>query len=296
MRYIEKIREKLNEYLKGNYDDIVEISNEKYSSDYSVVCFKLIKSLGKDLNDITSELSEYISTLDFVSNVEIIGGYINIYIKKEEMISSVLDSGLEIPNDIKKKNGSKTILVEYSSPNIAKEFHIGHLKTTLIGAYIYRLNKYLGYNTIGINHLGDYGTQFGKMIEGYLLWKDEYDFSKDPISKFNEIYVRINKLCSEDDVVLEKCRDNFKRLENKDPEMVRIWQHFVDISLSEFNKIYNILGVSFDEIRGESKYSDDLKNIMQQLEEKGLIKESQGAKVVDLEKDNLRHSYNTKIK
>ena len=136
---------------------------------------------------------------------------------------------------------NKTILVEYSSPNIAKPFHIGHLRTTVIGAALYNIYKYLGYNTIGINHLGDYGTQFGKLIEGYKRWGNEYNLDENPIEELMKIYVRINELCKEDETVLENCRENFKLLEQKDPYCTELWERFKDLSLKEFQKIYDML-------------------------------------------------------
>lgn len=274
-------------------NEIVEESNENFDSDYSIVCFKLAKEFKKSPLEIAEELKQLFIGISEISYVENISGYINIYLNKEILVNELINEfeqnreSFGINKEEKNNNSKKTILVEYSSPNIAKEFHIGHLKTTLIGAYLYRLNKYLGYNTIGINHLGDYGTQFGKLIEGYNLWKDEYDLNENPIEKLTEIYIRINELCNNDEEVLNKCRDNFKKLEEGEKEIVEIWQNFVDLSLKEFNKIYKKLNIKFDEIKGESTYSNDMIKVVQKLEEKGLIKISQGAKIVDLEKEGL---------
>lgn len=184
------------------------------------------------------------------------------------------------------ENG-KNVIVEYSSPNIAKPFHIGHLRNTVIGAALYRIYKFLGYNTTGINHLGDYGTQFGKMIEGYKRWGAEYDFESNPIDECMNIYVRINNLCKEDESVLEKCRENFKKIEEKDPEYVAIWNKFKDLSLKEFQRIYDLLGVEFDSLNGEAFYSDKMDEVVEKIETKGVLKDSEGAKIVDLEDKNL---------
>ena len=273
--------------------DILEESNENFDSDYSVVCFKFAKDLKKSPIDIAEELKQFFINIPEIEYVRSVSGYINIYINKENLIKEVINEfeknkeNFGVTELEKKENSNKTILVEFSSPNIAKEFHIGHLKTTLIGAYLYRLNKFLGYNTISINHLGDYGTQFGKLIEGYNLWKDEYDLNNEPIKKLTEIYIRINDLCKKNESVLEKCRDNFKKLEDGDIQIIKIWQYFVDISLKEFNKIYKKLNVHFDEIRGESAYSSKMLKVVAELEEKQLLTESQGAKIIDLEEEGL---------
>lgn len=273
--------------------EIVEESNEKFDSDYSIVCFKLAKEFSKAPQEIANELKEYFLNIDEFEKVEVVSGYINISIAKEELAKEVIDEFAKrndkygVTEKEEKENSNKTILVEFSSPNIAKEFHIGHLKTTLIGAYLHRLNKFLGYNAIALNHLGDYGTQFGKLVEGYNLWKDEYDFNENPIQKLTDIYIRINTLCDENPEVMEKCRDNFKKLEQGDPEIRATWQKFVDLSLNEFQKTYKKLNVKFDEIRGESEYSDSMPNVIKALEDSGYIKESQGAKVIDLEEYGL---------
>ena len=181
----------------------------------------------------------------------------------------------------------KNIVIDYSGPNIAKQFHIGHLRSTVIGGALYNIYKYLGYNTIGINHLGDYGTQFGKLIEGYRLWGEEYDIEKDPINQLTQIYVRINNLCKEDETVLNACRDNFKKLEDGDEYCTKIWSKFRELSLKEFNKVYELLGSKFDSWNGEAFYSDKMGEIIKNLENTGNLKKSQGAKIVDLEKNGI---------
>ena len=162
------------------------------------------------------------------------------------------------------------------------------MRTTLIGHAFYNIYKYLGYNTVGINHLGDYGSQFGKLIEGYKLWGNEYDLSTDAIDKLVEIYVKINALCEEDEEVLNRCRENFKKLEEKDPEYVALWEKFRDLSLEEFNKTYDKLGIKFDSIKGEASYSDGIDEVVNILEKNNKITISEGAKIVDLEEDGIK--------
>ncbi len=266
-------------------ESYIEIPSNKEMGDYSLPCFKLAKELRKAPQMIANELKEKI-TLDenIISKVEVVNGYLNFYINPIAVIKTVFE---EI-NDKKEQYGSseigkgKNIVVEYSSPNIAKPFHIGHLRTTLIGSALYKIYKYLGYNTIGVNHLGDYGTQFGKMIEAYKMWGNEYDLTVDPINKMVDMYVRINDLCKKDETVLEKCRENFRLLEAGDKYCTDLWNKFKDLSMQEFNKIYNILDVKFDSYNGEAFYADKMDYIIKTLESKGVVTESEGAKIVDL--------------
>lgn len=280
-------------------DSLIEESSSHVSSDYSITCFKLAKDLkenpAKIAEDLNIKLNIKIKELEekneecIIEKNENLSGYVNLWIKKEIYIKEVLDSldekGMFFGKGEKKK---EKVLVEYSSPNIAKEFHIGHLKTTLIGEMLYRLYKYSGDDVVAINHLGDYGTQFGKLIEGYLRWKDEYSFKENALEDLNNIYVRISNLCKEDEEVLEKCRDNFKKLEDGDPEYVKIWKEFVNLSLEEFFKVYDILNVSFDEIKGEASYSEDMLKVVDMLEKKELLKDSEGAKIIDFNDDKLK--------
>ena len=208
----------------------------------------------------------------------------NFFVKKDLLVKEVLSQIANKENYGQSSIGSgKNIVIDYSAPNIAKPFHIGHLRTTLIGNALYRVYKYLGYNTTGINHLGDYGTQFGKMIEAYKMWGEEYNLEEDPINKMMDMYVRINALCKEDEQVLEKCRENFKLLESGDKYCVDLWNKFKDLSMVEFNKIYDILDIKFDSYKGEAFYSDKVQEVVDTLEQKGKLTDSEGAKIVDLE-------------
>ncbi len=273
--------------VKAN--ELVDKSSNKFDSDYSIACFKLSKILKQNPIEIANELAKILSDEKYgFQKVESVSGYVNILINENEIIYEVLNRFKEknrkfgeLDSDEKKE----VICIDYSSPNIAKPFHIGHLKTTVIGQCFKRLGTYLGDTVIGINHLGDYGTQFGKMIEGYNLWKSEYNFDENPIEALLDIYIRINNLCKEDENVLEKCRNNFKQLEDGDEEKVKIWEYFVEVSMKEFNKIYDILGVSFDSIRGESAYSKDLPGVIKFLADKNILTDSEGAKIVEFDDD-----------
>lgn len=196
---------------------------------------------------IADELKEKINNTDFIEKIESVSGYLNFYIKKEVLIREVINSF----DEEKEKFGSsnigqdKTVLIDYSSPNIAKPFHIGHLRSTVIGQSLYRIYKELGYNVVGINHLGDYGTQFGKLIEAYKLWNNEYNIDENPIDELTKMYIRINELCEENPEVLERCRNNFKLLEEKDEYCMNLWNRFKELSLEEFKKTYDLLGTMF---------------------------------------------------
>jgi len=272
-----------------NVDELegyIEIPPDETKGDYAFPCFRLAKELKKAPPVIASELKENIEVEnDILEKVEVVGGYLNFFINKETLIKNTLVEVEAKGEEYGKTNigEGKNIIVEYSSPNIAKPFHIGHLRNTLIGHTLYNMYKFLGYNTIGINHLGDYGTQFGKMIEGYKLWGNEYNIEENPIEELTRIYVRINDLCKEDEAILEACRDNFKKLEEGDAYCTEIWNKFKDLSLKEFNRIYDILGVQFDSLNGEAFYSDKMDEIVDLLDKSGKLIESEGAKIVDLE-------------
>ena len=266
----------------------IEAPKDTKNGDYSFPCFRLAKELKKAppviANEIKEKLEQEVEENKEIEKIEVVGGYLNFFINKISLAGEVLEEVSKAKEYGKSEIGKeKNIVVEYSSPNIAKPFHIGHLRTTLIGNSLYKIYKYLGYNVTGINHLGDYGTQFGKMIEAYKMWGNEYNLDEDPINKMMDMYVRINDLCKKDEEVLEKCRENFRLLENGDKYCVDLWNRFKDLSMIEFNKIYDILNVKFDSYNGEAFYADKTNDVIKKLEEQGKITESQGAKIVDLE-------------
>lgn len=264
----------------------IEVPPDDNMGDYAFPCFKLAKTLKKAPPAIANEIKEKIKINDkIIDKMKIVGGYLNFYINKNTLIINVLEE-MESKNSKYGKSNigeGKNIVIDYSAPNIAKPFHIGHLRSTVIGGALYNIYKYLGYNTIGINHLGDYGTQFGKMIEGYKLWGKEYDLNENPIEKLTDIYVRINNLCKEDENVLNECRNNFKKLEDGDKYCTELWKKFKDLSLREFQKVYDLLGSSFDSWNGESFYTDKMPEVIEKLKASGKLEESEGAKIVNLE-------------
>lgn len=287
INYNELIAEKIANATQLDKNEImtyIEIPPKSDMGDYAFPCFKLAKVLKKSPVMIATEIREKISPDEYIEKIEDKAGYLNFYINNEQLVKEVLSEiNTEKENFGKSNEGNgKNIVIDYSSPNIAKPFHIGHLRTTLIGSALYKIYKYLGYNTIGINHLGDYGTQFGKMIEAYKMWGTEYDLTEDPINKMVDMYVRINNLCKEDEQVLENCRENFRLLENGDKYCTDLWNQFKDLSLKEFDKIYDVLDVKFDSLNGEAFYADKTDEVIKILEEKGKLTDSEGAKIVDL--------------
>jgi len=267
----------------------IEVPPNRDMGDYAFPCFKLAKELKKSPQIIANELKEKIELDEIIEKTEIAGGYLNFYINKLELTKTVLEEIEKSGENYGMSNigKDKTIIVEYSSPNIAKPFHIGHLRTTVIGASLYKIYKFLGYNVIGINHLGDYGTQFGKMIEGYKRWGHEYNIEEKPIEELMKIYIRINDLCKGDEEVLNLCRDNFKKLEEGDAYCTEIWNKFKSVSLKEFNKIYDILEVKFDSMNGEAFYSDKMDEVSEILKKNGKLTQSEGATIIDLEDKGL---------
>ena len=266
-------------------ESYIEVPKEVSNGDYAFPCFRLAKSLKKSPAIIAEDIKENIRVDENqITKVEVAGGYLNFFVNKESIIEQVLQ---EINKNEEYGNSEigngKNIVIDYSSPNIAKTFHIGHLRTTVIGAALYNIYKYLGYHVIGINHLGDYGTQFGKLIEGYKRWGSEYNLEEDPIEKLTEIYVRISDACKEDEKVLDACRDNFKKLEEGDPYCVELWTKFKNLSLKEYQKVYDLLGSKFDSWNGEAFYVDKMGEVIELLEKSGKLIESQGARVIDLE-------------
>lgn len=288
----EQISKSIEKVINVDYTELetfIEEPKDQENGDYAFPCFRLAKELRKAPQMIAQEISQNIEIDNKdVEKIDVVGGYLNFYINKDTLAEEVVKEIEEKDEYGRSKIGNgKTILLDYSSPNIAKPFHIGHLRTTLIGNSLYKIYKYLGYNTVGINHLGDYGTQFGKMIEAYKLWKNEYNLEEDPINKMMDMYVRINALCKEDEKVLENCRNNFKLLEEGEEYYTNLWKKFKDLSLIEFDKIYDLLNVKFDLIEGEAFFADKTENVVKELEEKGKVTESEGAKIVNLEDQGI---------
>ncbi len=279
----------LNEYLTDTeiYEKI-EIPKESKMGDYAFPTFTLAKVLRKAPQMIASELVEKIDQDQF-EKVEVAGPYINFFLDKTafgaEVLGTVLSQKAEYGQNDDGNQGN--VPIDMSSPNIAKPISMGHLRSTVIGNSLSLIMSKNGYNPIKINHLGDWGTQFGKLITAYKLWGSEEEVKADPINKLLEYYVRFHKEDQEKPELDDIARDWFKKLEDGDEEAMNLWQWFREESLKSFKQIYDKLGITFDSYKGEAFYNDKMDEIVQILEDKGLLKESKGAQVVDLEKYNL---------
>ncbi|MCX8074662.1 MAG: arginine--tRNA ligase [Clostridia bacterium] len=264
--------------------DCLEIPKDPCNGDYAFPCFKLAKVLKDSPANIACKISSSIETTEEICKIEPVSGYLNFFVSSENISETVMNKILSEKESYgsSDEGSGKNVVVDYSSPNIAKPFHLGHLRTTIIGHAISNLYKELGYNLTKINYLGDWGRQFGLLIEGYNRFKDEYDIEKDALHILSDIYVRINKLAKEDESIMDKARENFKKLEDGDKDYLALWQYFRDISLKEYNRIYEILGCEFDSYNGEAFYNDKMDEVIDILDKKGVLVESEGAKVVKL--------------
>lgn len=253
--------------------------------DYAFPAFRLAKELKTSPNIIAEQLAEKFSSSDYFEKVENKGPYINFFINKEKLVETVLDEIVKEKENFGSTDIGKgrNVIVEFSSPNIAKPFHIGHIRSTVIGNSIYQIYKFLGFDTVAINHLGDYGTQFGMLITAYKMWGDREVIEADPIPELLKLYVRFNSEAEEDEELRDKARYWFKELENKNEEALELWQWIRDISLKDFNRVYDLLGIKFDSYAGESFYSDKMPEVLKEMEDKNLLQESEGAQIVDLE-------------
>ncbi len=290
MNYKNEIAKKISAITNVNVSDLegyIEIPPNPEMGDFAFPCFKLAKELRKAPPAIAAELKEQLTTDEVIERIDVAGGYLNFFISKEGLVKNVIDEVLT-KGDLYGSSdlgAGKNIVIDYSSPNIAKPFHIGHLRTTVIGGALYKMYKFLGYNVIGINHLGDWGMGISKTIAGYEMWKDEYSFDENPILSVLAIYVRFNKLEKEDPTMTEKAREVLIRLENKDEETTKLWKWIIDISLENYQKVYDLLGSEFDSFNGEAFYNDKMDRVVDELNAKGLLKDSEGAKVVEMPDD-----------
>lgn len=252
--------------------------------DLCLPCFKFSRSLRLAPPAIAQKLKDgtEFSRLDFISDVKIDGGYLNFYFNRENVVKDAIETLNRTACRPHEKNG-KTICIDYSSINIAKPFHIGHLLTTVIGGSLYRVYKYLGYNAVGINHLGDWGTQFGKMIAAYLRWGDDADIEKRGVRALLDLYVRFHAEAEKDPALDDEGRAWFKKIEDGDAKALAIFGKFKEITLKEVKKIYDRLGITFDSYAGESFYNDKMQPVIDDLRKKGLLTESEGAEVVRLD-------------
>ena len=295
MDFKEKVAEIFASIEEVSMDEalqLIEIPPNSDMGDYAVPCFKFAKKYRKSPAAIASEMIEKIGKVDEFEKIESAGPYVNFFVNKKQFAEKVLKPAFEQKDNYGSTDIGKgrTVIVEFSSPNIAKPFHIGHIRSTLIGNSINNIYKYMGYNTIAINHLGDYGTQFGMLISAYKKWGTPEiveAIEKNPISELLKLYVRYNQEIETHPEYKEEARYWFRELENGNKEALRLWQWFREVSLMEFNRVYDMFGIKFDSYAGESFYSDKMPAIIDELEDKCLLKESEGARIVELSEYGL---------
>lgn len=270
-------------------EDWIETPPEPEMGDFAFPCYKLAKTLRKAPPLIAKDIAESIRVQPPFSRAIALGPYVNFFLDRSFVAHRVLETVEKAPGEYTQSTmgAGETVIVEFSSTNIAKPFHIGHLRSTVIGNALRNIYQKLGYNTVAINHLGDYGTQFGMMIAAYKLWGDRETVENNPIEAMLDLYVRFNKEQQDDPNLREEARRWFKELETGNEEAVQLWNWFKTLSLREFNRVYDLLGIAFDSYAGESFYSDKMDAVIETLKEKGLLKESDGAMIVDLSEDEL---------
>ena len=282
--------ENINNIFGADYTEKVDIQNSTkrefgdFQTNFAMVSSKLI---GKNPREIASTLVDNFKENDIIEKLEIAGpGFINIYLKNN-FLNEELKKLENEKYDFSFLNTDKTIIIDYSSPNIAKRMHIGHLRSTIIGDSVKRTLQFLGFHTLADNHIGDWGTQFGKLIVAYKNWLNKKSYEEDPIGELERIYVQFSDEAKKNPALEDEAREELKKLQLGDEENQKLWKEFIDISLKEYNKIYDRLGVNFDYYYGESFYNDMMPAVLEELKEKGIAREDQGALVVFFENDKL---------
>ncbi len=268
----------------------LEIPADKKMGDFSLPCFRFSKLLRKAPMIIAQDIAQSIKTLTYpVTSVAALNGYVNFLTDKlyttKKVLKEIEEKGSSYGDS--KEGEGKTVCIDYSSINIAKPFHIGHLSTTVIGGCLYRVYKKLGYKCVGINHLGDWGTQFGKLIVAFKLWCSEEELNREGMKVLTAIYVKFHDESEKDPSLEDQARLWFKKIEDGDAEALRLFNLFKEITLKEVDKTYKRLKISFDSYAGESFYNDKMEPVLAELEKEGLLEISEGAKVVNLEKYDM---------
>ncbi|MBF1177073.1 MAG: arginine--tRNA ligase [[Eubacterium] sulci] len=288
-----EIAEIIAKNLEGLTEDeiksMIEIPQDQSMGDYAFPCFRLAKTMRKAPNLIAAELAEKLQGEQLFSEISPVNAYVNMFVSREEMVKSTVSEVLEEKENFGRSDigGNKKVIVEFSSPNIAKPFHIGHIRSTVIGNSLSKIYDALGYDVFKINHLGDYGTQFGKMICAYRRWGNREDVINSPIKTLLGYYTKFHVEVEEHPELEDEARAIFTKLEQGSKEEVELWQWFREESLKEFQRVYDMLGIEFDSYNGESFYSDKMPRFEKELSDKGLLHESNGAQVVDLEEYKL---------
>ena len=290
------LKEKIEDLTLEEIVALIEVPPNKEMGDFAFPCFKLAKVFRKAPNMIAADLAENIEANGAISKVMPLGGYVNFFVNKSQLAKTVINDVLTK----KEKYGhsdlgqEKAVVIDFSSPNIAKPFHIGHIRTTVIGNALYKIYDSQGYNVVRVNHLGDYGTQFGKLIVAFKLWGSKEAVEANPIPELLKLYVKFHEEAEQKPEMEDEARAWFTKLENGDEEAKALWQWFRDESLKEFARVYDLLDIEFDSYAGESFYSDKMDSVIETLKDKKLLVQSQGTNVVDLEEYNMPPALITK--
>lgn len=293
---IDKIKNELRKELEAKLSSLynqeinVVVEEPKTSNlgDISIPVFSIVKAVRKPLNEVVDtvvETLEQSKVYDWFKEINRVGGFINLTFDRLVFAKEVVKEARNVTNIKYEIGKDKTVCIDYSSPNIAKPFSVGHLRSTIIGHAIGNIMEKLGFNVVRINHLGDFGTQFGKIIYAYLNFGDKEKVDENPIEELVKLYVEFHELAKEKPEIEDKAREIFKELEQGNPEYKKLWEHFREVSLEEYMKVYKMLGVYFDSYNGEAFYNDKMQAVVDELNAKGLLKKDDGAMIVDLGED-----------
>ena len=286
------MKEKIIKLLNDNIEvltaevisDLLEIPPKPELGDFAFPCFRLAKSMRKAPQMIASEIAASLGEHpDFLQEIKTEGAYINFFLNKEALVKGIVENAIKEDYGSDTEGEGKTICIDYSSPNVAKNFHVGHLRTTIIGNSIYKIYSKLGYHVERINHLGDWGTQFGKLIVAYKAWGDEETVKEKGVEELLRLYVKFHEEAEKNPELEDEARAWFHKMELGDEEALSIWKWFVEISLIEYKRTYDLLGLDFDHFTGESFYRNMTDDVIKKLTDANLLTESEGAKIVDLE-------------
>ncbi|MEF9991251.1 MAG: arginine--tRNA ligase [Peptostreptococcaceae bacterium] len=290
------LKEKIEDLTLEEIVGLLETPPNSEMGDYAFPCFRLAKVFRKAPNMIAADLAESIESNESISKVEPAGGYVNFFVNKSQLAKNVINDVLTKGKDYGHSDlgKDKTVVIDFSSPNIAKPFHIGHIRTTVIGNALYKIYDSQGYNTVRVNHLGDYGTQFGKLIVAFKKWGNKEVVESNPIPELLKLYIQFHDEAEKHPEMEDEARAWFTKLENRDKEAVDLWQWFRDESLKEFARVYELLDIEFDSYAGESFYSDKMDRVIDIIKDKGLLEESEGTNIVNLEEYNMTPALITK--
>lgn len=276
------LAEKVPSLTEAEITELIEIPPNPEMGDYAFPCFRLAKTLRKAPPMIAQEIHDSIELPSYIQELRVVGAYLNFFIKKDVFAETLLTQVRADRFGSSDEGEGKTICIDYSSPNVAKNFHVGHLRTTIIGNSLYKIFSKLGYHVERINHLGDWGTQFGKLIVAYKKWGSEDAVKEKGIEELMRLYVLFHQEADKDPALEDEARFWFAEMERGNEEALKIWQWFVEISLEEFKRTYKLLGMEFDHYTGESFYRDKTDDVVKRITDAGLLSESEGAKIVDL--------------